>query len=201
MNATVKTSQDPCGGASVTLGQLIYADQAKLRVLEEDWLGIVNSIAAGDQPALRVLYEQTHRIVFTLALRLVSDRESAEELTLDVFHEVWRGASAYDAADGSVIGWIVKLAHTKAINWSQGEQRMSRVSGHAQEPVAALAADALTVLTVEERQAIETACFSELADAHVAAPLYDPSSTLRTRVRTGLVKLRAALAAKGTGGT
>ena len=68
-----------------TLGDVLYA-KSKAPVPEEDWAMLVQAIAAGDQLALHALYERTHRIVFTLIMRITANRESAEELTIDVFH-------------------------------------------------------------------------------------------------------------------
>src|SRR5262245_16478141 len=88
-----------------TLGDLLYADKATRPVPEIDWVRLVEAIAAGDQLALHSLYEQTHRIVFTLIIRITNNRETAEEVTLDVFHDVWRRADAYDPESGPVVGW------------------------------------------------------------------------------------------------
>ena len=89
-----------------TLGDVLYAS-AKARVPEQEWAALVQSIAAGDQLALHALYERAHRVVFTLIIRITANRETAEELTIDVFHDVWRRASHYDAANGTVLGWIM----------------------------------------------------------------------------------------------
>jgi hypothetical protein len=97
----LKTGEDQRQCPSLALGELVYSDKGKARVSETDWLAIVECIAAGDQLALPTLYERTHRIVFTLAMRIIGNRESAEELTLDVFHEVWRRASTYECC-----GWL-----------------------------------------------------------------------------------------------
>ena len=70
-----------------TLGDVLYA-KSKAPVPEQDWAALVQSIAAGDQLALHALYEMAHRIVFTLAMRITANRETAEELTVDVFHDV-----------------------------------------------------------------------------------------------------------------
>ena len=59
---------------------------------EGEWVALVQSIAAGDQAALHALYERAHRPVFTLIVRIMANRETAEELTLDVFHDIWRRA-------------------------------------------------------------------------------------------------------------
>ena len=115
---------------TLTLGDLLYADKAKTRASENDWLGLVRSIAAGDQLAMRGLYEHTHRIVFTLIMGLTDNREIAEELTLDVFHGVWRRAPKYDAADGSVVAWIMNQARATATGQLGLEQRKNRVNAH-----------------------------------------------------------------------
>src|SRR5919205_4036198 len=85
-------------------------------------------MAAGDQLALHALYERTHRVVFTLVMRITANRESAEELTLDVFHDVWRRASRYDAANGTVLGWIMNQARSRAIDRLRFDQRKKRVN-------------------------------------------------------------------------
>src|SRR5687767_10672337 len=96
MEAAQQLQQEPRDGASGTLGDVLYADQSA-PVPEADWAELVRCIAAGDQLALHALYERTYRVVFTLIVRITSNRETAEELTLDVFHDVWRHASRYDA--------------------------------------------------------------------------------------------------------
>jgi RNA polymerase sigma-70 factor (ECF subfamily) len=200
----------PHDGATRTLGDVLYADQAT-PVSEKDWVGLIQSIAGGNELALHALYEQTHRIVFTLIVRITHNRETAEELTLDVFQDVWRRASTYDAAGGSVVGWIMNQARSRAIDRLRFEQRKKRVNPHADNPLPATAASdphdvldlkergrvlrsALTVLTPQERQVIETAFFSELTYAEVAARLNQPLGTVKTRIRSGLGKLRQALA-------
>jgi RNA polymerase sigma-70 factor (ECF subfamily) len=200
-------------GSTGTLGELLYADKTKARVSEREWLELVQSIAAGNQQALHALYERTHRIVFTLIVRITDSRETAEEAMLDVFHDVWRRASTYDPANGTVVGWIMNQARSRAIDRLRLEQRKKRVNHHPDgpEPPAAvgepqatveleqqarLLRDALTLLTPQERQVIETAFFSELTYAEVATRLNQPLGTVKTRIRSGLGKLRQALVAE-----
>lgn len=133
-------------GRAGTLGDLLYADPAKPRVSESDWRELVEAIAAGDQLALRALYDRTHRLVFTLALRILGNHASAEEVTLHVFHDVWRRASTYDGNGGSVLGWVMNQARSRAIDRLRFEGRLDR-----------------------------------------------PPGTIRTRIRSGLGKLRRAL--------
>ena len=85
-------------------------------------------MAAGDPLALHALYERTHRIVFTLIVRITHNRETAEELTVDVFHDAWRRAASYDPAGGSVVGWIMNQARSRAIDRLRFEQRKKRVN-------------------------------------------------------------------------
>jgi RNA polymerase sigma-70 factor (ECF subfamily) len=193
-----------------TLGKLLYADTTRKVVSEAEWVGLVRSVAAGDQVALRTLYERTHRIVYTLVVRIANNRETAEEVTIDVFHDVWRRAAAYDPAGGSVVGWIMNQARSRAIDRLRFEQRQKRVatSTDTSVPVAAghgpgealdvreqgrVLREALNVLTPAERQAIEAAFFSELTYQEVATRLDQPLGTVKTRVRSGLGKLRQAL--------
>jgi RNA polymerase sigma-70 factor (ECF subfamily) len=193
-----------------TLGDLLYSNRSKVRISEKEWLELVQSIAARDQLALHALYERTHRIVFTLIVRITGDRETAEELTLDVFHDVWRRASAYDPAGGSVVGWIMNQARSRAIDRIRFEQRKKRNNNSADDPITmAVSKDphqeceleeegrhlrnALDVLTPDERQVIETAFFSELTYQEVAERLNQPLGTVKTRIRSGLSKLRQTL--------
>ena len=201
--------EDSCDSAKGILGDLLYADAAA--VAEARWVGLVQAIGAGDERALQVLFERTHRIVFTLAVRITNNRATAEELTVDVFHDVWRRASTYDAGGGSVVGWILNQARSRAVDRLRFDQRKKRINPDATNPLPVtvgrqpdaildikehqrLLRDALTVLTADERQAIETAFFSELTHREVAAQLNQPLGTIKTRIRSGLGKLRQALA-------
>jgi len=199
-----------------TLGDLLYADDTKARVPESHWIGLVQAIAGGDQHALSALYEQAHRLVFTLMVRITNDRATAEELTIEVFHDVWQRASRYDPAGGSVVGWIMNQARSRAIDRLRFEQRKKRIKPDVEGPPAVPAIDpqeivdvrergrvvrkALEVLKPEERQAIETAFFGELTYREVAVRLDQPLGTIKTRVRSGLAKLRQALTGIVKGG-
>jgi len=199
-----------------TLGEVLYADKAKARVQEQDWVRLVQCIAGGDQVALHALFAQSHRIVFTLIVRITKNRETAEEVTLDVFHDVWRRASTYDPLDGSVVGWIMNQARSRAIDRLRYEQRKKRVGDPADSMPPPSAApgpheafdvmeqrrfldEALRDLAPGEREAIETAFFSELSYVEAAVRLNQPVGTVKTRIRSGLRKLRQALDGKVTG--
>jgi len=198
------------GRRAKTLGDLLRAGEATRPVPEEEWVTLVGCIAAGQQRALQTLYERSHRVVFTLISRITNNRATAEELTVDVFHDVWRRAATYDPAGGSVIGWILNQARSRAIDRLRFEQRKKR-SGDPADEVLPASGDrgphellelrergrrvrtALAVLTADERRAIETAFFSELTYIEAAARLHQPPGTVKTRIRSGLAKLRQAL--------
>src|ERR1044071_7615070 len=196
-----------------TLGDIIYADRSKIRVSEDEWVQFVRRVAKGDQRALHSLYEQTSRIVFTLIVRITMNRETAEEVTLDVFYDVWRKASTYDPANGSAIGWIMNQARSRAIDRLRFDQRKKRVNTYPDslgpatdvvdpqqaclfEEQSRLLRNALEVLTPEERNSIETAFFSELTYEETARKLNQPVGTVKTRIRSGMGKLREALGRK-----
>ncbi|HEY1258629.1 MAG TPA: sigma-70 family RNA polymerase sigma factor [Stellaceae bacterium] len=204
-------AKEPTQEAPATLGDVLYA-KSKALVPEQDWVALVQAVAAGDQPALHALYERAHRIVFTLIMRITANRETAEELTIDVFHDIWRRASRYDAATGTVLGWIMNQARSRAIDRLRFDSRKKRSQGGDVEPPAEVGADprdllelrewgaalrkSLTVLTPGERQAIETTFFGGLTHAEAAARLNQPLGTIKTRIRSGLHKLRQALTAE-----
>jgi len=147
-------------------------------------------------------------------VRITANRETAEEVTLDVFHDVWRRASRYQEADGTVLGWIMNLARSRAIDRLRFDQRKKRVPSGTGDPLPATSTadpedlvafkqqsealrSALAVLTSAEREAIEAAYFFELTYAEVAARFNQPLGTIKTRIRSGLHKLRTALAEEG----
>lgn len=206
--------EKPTQDLPTTLGDVLYA-KSKHAVPEQEWAALVQSIAVGNQLALHALYERAHRPVFTLMMRITANRETAEELTIDVFHDVWRRASSYDAANGTVLGWIMNQARSRAIDRLRFESRKKRNNGgneHLADEVAANPHDvlelreqgealraALAALTAAERQAIETTFFAGLTHAEAAARLNQPLGTIKTRIRSGLHKLRCVLTVE-TGG-
>ena len=211
MSATFPTELHLHESASGTLGALLYSNRSASPVPEKTWTDLLEAIAAGDQFALHGLYQRTHRIVFTLIMRICKSRETAEELTLDVFHDVWRRAAGYDPQGGSVVGWIMNQARSRAIDRLRFEQRKKRVDPYAGQPLPDDAVSdavelldlkeqgvrlrkALARLVPEERRAIESAFFLELTYTEVAERHDQPVGTVKTRIRSGLAKLRRELA-------
>jgi RNA polymerase sigma-70 factor (ECF subfamily) len=189
------------------LGDLLHAKKGDP---ESEWVGLLEAIAAGNQLALRDLYGRSHRLVFTLVMRLVQNRASAEEITVDVFHEIWRRAGTFDSSSGTVVGWIMNQARSRAIDRLRFEQRKKRTPPFAPEPdekraeggaeeelqtrdQSRLLHVAIAALTPLEREAIEAAFFGEYSYCQVAQSLNQPLGTIKTRIRSGLLKLRQTL--------
>ena len=178
-----------------TLGDVLYA-RSKAPVPEQDWATLVQSIAPGDQLALHALYERAHRLVFTLIMRMMANRETAEELTIVVFHDIWRRASRYDPANGTVLGWIMNQARSRAIDRLRSESQTKRNRHEIEEREQGESLrTALPALTPDERQAIDMTFFAGLTYAESAARLNQPLSTIKTRSRSGLHKLGQRLTA------
>jgi RNA polymerase sigma-70 factor (ECF subfamily) len=212
VDARENSSPQRCETSAGRLGHVLYGRRSGRLVSENEWVDLVRLVAAGAQPALHALYERAHRVVFTLCLRVTRNRETAEEVTLDVFHDVWRRAWSYDPANGTVLGWIMNQARSRAIDRMRFEGRQKRrdpESMAAESPEEAMSPDpraimeavqraralhsALAVLTAAERQAIESAFFSGLTHAELAGRLNEPLGTVKTRIRSGLQKLRQAM--------
>lgn len=205
------TAENGTQKAPATLGDVLYA-KSKPPVVEQDWFMLVQSIASADQHALHALYEMAHRVVFTLAMRITANRETAEEITIDVFHTIWRDASRYDAANGTVLAWIMNQARSRAIDRLRFDSRKKRTPGSDEQLPAEPVPDphdllelrkqgeslraALAVLTPDERQAIETTFFAGLTHAEAAERLHQPLGTIKTRIRSGLHKMRHTLTAE-----
>lgn len=106
-----------------TLGDVLYSPLPATLVTEQSWALLVRAVAAREPLALHALYERAHRPVFRLVLRITGDHGAAGELTVDVFHDVWRNAASYRPASGTVFAWIMNQARTRAIAQLHGVQR------------------------------------------------------------------------------
>jgi RNA polymerase sigma-70 factor (ECF subfamily) len=173
-------------------------------------------LAAGlrgrDPRALAALYEQHAPLVHGLALRMLMDAAAAEEVTQDVFLYVWQQAARFDATRGSLAAWLVTLARSRSIDRLRARASQARrIEGLARTttselPPATGALDgmlaqerqgrvrsALAMLPAEQRQALEIAYFEGLSHTEIAARLGAPLGTVKTRIRQGMLRLRAAL--------
>lgn len=184
---------------------------AGFRTTEENWRQLIGRIAQGDQPALAALYDETSRWVYALSLRILGDTGAAEEATLDVYMQVWRQAGSYDRTRGNPSAWLLTLARSRAIDRLRSAGRAKR-QDQTFEPVAPAASGsqdpeesvilaerrrfvqrALAGLSSEQREVIEIAYFSGLSHGEIAEKLGQPLGTIKTRIRSGMMKLRELL--------
>jgi RNA polymerase sigma-70 factor (ECF subfamily) len=168
---------------------------------------LMTRVTGGDADAFSMLYDQTSPMVYGLALRVVRSEAMAEEVTQEVFLQVWRHSSGFDQGRGSVKTWIATLAHRRAVDAVRRSQssrdREARVPDDPPAPdvaEAAIVADerervraALGELTDLQRRVIEMAYFGGLTYREVAERLDTPLATVKTRIRDGLMRMRAAL--------
>jgi len=98
-----------------TLGGLLYRNQSQPRIPEKEWVELLQGVAAGDTTALGTLYMWTDGIVFTLILKITRNRRIAEDLTVEFFHDLWSEAASYDAAQGTVLAWMMNRARSRAL--------------------------------------------------------------------------------------
>jgi RNA polymerase sigma-70 factor (ECF subfamily) len=199
--------------STLTLGELLYTDTAITCVPEKDWLALVRAIAAGEEAALRVLFEKAYPIVFTYLMRLTDDRGVTESLILEVFQDVWCEAPVFSGANGPVLGWIMRQARSSALAHARrpdssrdGSDRSgARLIIDSMQPAAdslripgdLRLQEALEALTAPEREAIEAAFLNGLSYAEVAAQQQESIGTVKSRIRSGLSKLRRALQEQG----
>ncbi|CBK43363.1 RNA polymerase sigma factor SigK (Sigma-K) [Nitrospira defluvii] len=184
---------------------------------EQEWAGLLARIAVGDQSALAELYDASSAKVFGLAMRILGDHAAAEETTLDVYTQVWRRISTYEAERGTPGSWLMTLAKHRAIDrfrssyLERGRQvpleHTAELPGHEETPEQysaglerqRLVQQALASLSVEQRQAIALAYYWGMSQSEIAEQLKLPLGTVKTRMRLGMIKLREVLAPHGEG--
>ena len=179
MQPSTETQEEP----TVTLGGLLYGDDSKPRTPEKEWVALVRATAAGDTSAFGTLYMRTHGITFTSIVKITGDRSAAEELMVEVYHDVWRHASAYDAEKETVVGWIMNLARARALERQRADRGTRAASMRA----------AVQKLTTGERRAIEATFFSGLTYVQAAAREGLLPAIIKARIRSGLGRLRSWL--------
>ena len=163
-----------------------------------------------EQPAagIAVLYDRYGRLVFSMALRIVNDRGAAEEITQDVFMRCWRNVERYQPSQGSLVSWLLSIAHNRAIDElrsRRGKNARREISDEALQPQAAIDAgfddallrgevqQALAELPAAQREVIELVFWGGLTRREIADRLELPLGTVHTRLRLGMDKLRGTL--------
>jgi RNA polymerase sigma-70 factor, ECF subfamily len=159
-----------------------------------------------DQAAFDVLYDRYARAVFSLVVRILRDRHTGEDVAQEAFSAVWRAASGYHRGRGSAAGWMFAIARNAAID--AGRARVPLVVGELPDrPDPGPLPDAQAIAEVEafrvhvavdslperEREVIELAYFSGLAQSEIAEQLELPLGTVKTRTRSALQRMAPML--------
>ena len=165
----------------------------------------------GDESALGELYDRYGRVAYGLALRIVRDRALAEDAVQEAFLGVWRSAGTFLAEHGKPSTWILTLVHRRAVDLVRREERrradpiedLAQPTGEATDEEAWLRAqrqvvqEALRKLPADQREAIELAYYGGFTQSELAERLGQPLGTIKSRMFTGLRRLRELLAEAG----
>ena len=173
---------------------------------------LLKAIAAKDEAALGMLYDRYRAILFGLLMRILNNREEAEDVLQEVFLQVWRKAADFDQNRGRPFTWLVTLARSRGIDrlrtlaarerlaeaGAQGasEQTSDAATDAFKSEQRGLVTNALAQLPDEQKRPIMLAYFDGLTQSEIATRLGAPLGTVKTRMRTGLMKLREMLAGK-----
>ena len=183
--------------------------------LVNDDAALMTQVAQAHSAALSELYDRYGRMVFSLAFRITGSSETAEEVTQDVFVQVWRFAEHYDARQGKLTTWLSSVTRNRAIDILR--QQNVRPEGHADsmdddlfslnDPASEAAVEpsvelrlqqeqvrqALEQLPAEQRQVLALAYFMGMTQQEISEKLSQPLGTVKTRIRLGMIKLKDLL--------
>jgi RNA polymerase sigma-70 factor, ECF subfamily len=169
--------------------------------------GLLGLVAGGDEPAFAELYQRVAPAVFGLVTKVVRNPAQAEEVTQEVFVELWRTAPRFDPARGTARSWIMTCAHRRAVDRVRSAERAARRDdlagrrdqGRPYDEVVEQVETSLErervrrgldVLTDLQREAVVLAYYGGYTHREIAELLGVPSGTVKTRLRDGLIRLR-----------
>jgi RNA polymerase sigma-70 factor, ECF subfamily len=175
-----------------------------------DPVALIGRIAAQDRDAFSQFYDRYSPLVYALALRMLKAQSDAEDLLQEVFLQVWRQAAAYSAQRGSPEAWLVNIVRSRAIDKLRSIRRREKSFVLTDDPAMAESPDnvesfagesetrlvmnsALANLPEAQRRVLELAYFDGLSQTEIAARLAEPLGTVKTRMRSGIQRLRGML--------
>ena len=186
----------------------LHAVEELAALRDEELLALV---VQRHEPALGQLYDRYGRLVYTIALRITGDRQTAEEVVQDVFQNVWQAAGSFRSGMGQFSSWLLGIARHRAIDATRSKRERARTREQALDTSFPMGDEsdierdvgqsllrdavraALQELPANQRQAVEMAYYGDLTRAEIAERLGEPLGTVKTRLRLGLLKLRDLL--------
>jgi len=190
-----------------------YIHSLQPKRAQEDDVELLKAIAARDEAALAQLYDRYRVILFGLLMRILNNREEAEDVLQEVFLQVWRKAEDFDEERGRPFTWLVTLGRSRGIDRLRTLASRERVAEagarEAIEEISDAASDAfkseqrglvnkaLAQLPDDQKRPLMLAYFDGLTQSEIATSLGAPLGTVKTRMRTGLMTLRELLAGQG----
>ncbi len=169
---------------------------------------LLDRVALGDAAAFEALYDELSSAVFGLARRVVRDPTRAEDVTQEVFLEVWRKAARFDSSLGKAKTWVMTIAHRRAVDAVRRSEAQKRQDHHGapdevshDEPADSVIVaeehgsvrECLDTLTDLQLESVRLAYFNGYTYNEVATLLKRPLPTIKTRMRDGLIRLRDCL--------
>jgi RNA polymerase sigma-70 factor (ECF subfamily) len=187
--------------------ELEDVDGSAATVSNED---LLQRVATGDREAFAQLYDRTAPRVFGLVKRLLRDHAQSEEVTQEIFLEIWQTATRYDTGRGGAIAWMLTMTHRRAVDRVRASQasrdRDTRIGirDHSTDFDSVAenvevrieserVKEAMMRLTELQRQAVQLAYFGGYSHSEVSAMLSVPIGTVKTRLRDGMIRLRDEL--------
>ncbi len=168
---------------------------------QPDDAALLERIVARDARSVSVLYDRHARLLFNLILRILRDRADAEDVLQEVFVAVWTRAESYNPTLGPAAAWLVRIARNRAIDRFRANAARGRLADASYGMASAAPTTgpeerhdvvrALGVLPPEQRELVEQAYFMGLTHSELATRFQLPLGTVKTRVRNGLLALRA----------
>lgn len=177
---------------------------------------LLRRVAKGDRSAFEELYDRFSGVLFSTAYRVLNNQEATEDVTQDVFIQIWEKAPLYNPALGKPMTWAITLTRNKAIDRLRSMQRRGRLQDELQREAETfeqfderssfdaasgvetgkLVRDAVQKLSKDQREAIELAFFSSLTQTEIAERLNEPLGTVKARIRRGMLRLKEILGSK-----
>jgi RNA polymerase sigma-70 factor (ECF subfamily) len=170
----------------------------------EDDAALIARMQAGDESAMAALYDRYSGIVYGVALRVLGNTTSAEDVLQEIFLQLWRNPYVFDTTRGKLAAWLAVVTRNRAIDQLRRhppeddieDLPIALTANLENEAVQRQAVEkirtALSQFPQEQRRALEMAFFEGLTHSEIAAKTGEPLGTIKTRIRTGLLALRKA---------